>query len=406
VSGLLTFLRGGAFLTRERIALWSAALLIGFALAIAFLALSAHGANDYQGRPLGTDFSDVYAAGTFANEGHAEHAFDPAHQFGREQALFGKGTQFYGWHYPPFFLLIAAPLARLPYIPALLLWQIATLALYLLALRPLLRGISSKTWLPVALAFPAVFVNLTHGHNGFLTAALVACALNLLDSRPLLAGLCFGLLAYKPQFGVVIPLVLAATGRWRSFAAAAATVAALALAVTAIFGEAVWPAFLASARFTRAVVLEEGNTGFHKIQTVFAWARMWGASVPTAYVAQGIASLGVAAGLAVLWRSQASMAVKGAALCIAMILATPYALDYDMMVLAPAIALLAREGLAKGFSPYERTMLFALWAVPIVAREFAQITHIPLGVPIMAAAFAALLARHPVASARRAAIPA
>ena len=60
----------------------------------------------------------------------------------------------------------------------------------------------------LALAFPAVFVNLGHGHNGFLTAALIGFALLWLDRRPVVAGILFGLLAYKPQFGLMIPLVL------------------------------------------------------------------------------------------------------------------------------------------------------------------------------------------------------
>jgi len=91
-------------------------------------------------------------------------------------------------------------------------------------------------WLLLALAFPAVFVNLGHGHNGFLTAALIGAALVQLDRRPILAGLLFGCLAYKPQFGLLIPLVLAVSGRWRAFIAAAVTVAVLTLAVTLVFG--------------------------------------------------------------------------------------------------------------------------------------------------------------------------
>ena len=87
-------------------------------------------------------------------------------------------------------------------------------------------------WLLLALSFPAVFVNLGHGHNGLLTAALFGAALVVLDRRPLLAGLLFGLLAYKPQFGVLIPLVLIATWRWRTVAAAVGTVSALAIVTT------------------------------------------------------------------------------------------------------------------------------------------------------------------------------
>jgi hypothetical protein len=70
-----------------------------------------------------------------------------------------------------------------------------------------------------------------------------------------------------------------------------------------------------------------------------------------------------------------------------MLLATPYALDYDMTILAPAIALLSAHGIANGFRPYERALLTALWFVPIVAREFAGYTHVPLGVPVLLLAF-------------------
>ena len=122
-----------------------------------------------------------------------------------------------------------------------------------------LRKRDRPVWLLLAVAYPAVFVNLGHGHNGFLTAALMGGALVHLDRRPWLAGILFGLLAYKPQFGLMIPLVLVVTGRWRTIAAAAATVLALAAATTLVFGVDVWTAFLEGTRFTRIVVLEAGE---------------------------------------------------------------------------------------------------------------------------------------------------
>jgi hypothetical protein len=248
-------------------------------------------------------------------------------------------------------------------------------------------------WLLLAAAYPAVFVNLGHGHNGFLTAALIGGALVNLDRRPWLAGVLFGLLAYKPQFGLMIPLVLVVTGRWRTVAAAAATVVALAGAATLAFGIDVWGAFLEGSRFTRAVVLEAGNTGWHKIQSVFALVRMWGGSVPLAYAVQAAATVIVAGLLAWLWRSRADFALKAAALAIAALLATPYSLDYDLMVLAPAIALLAAHGLAHGFRPYEASALAVLWLVPLAARSVAQLTLIPLGVPAMLVVFMLILRR-------------
>ena len=395
MAGFIEVLRSGAWLSRERMRL-VAWLLLGFSFAaVVFIAATSDGLNDRFGRPLGTDYSNAYAAGTYVLDGMPSAPFDPPRQFAREQAIFGQATQFYGWHYPPFFLGLAALLATMPYWLSLLVWQGTTVVLYLLSIRAIVgtAGVSSKEWLPLALAFPAVIVCLGQGHNGFLTAALFAAALTQLDRRPLLAGLLIGLIAYKPQFGLLWPLALAASGRWRVFATAAATVAVLAVLVTLAFGIDVWSAFLASTKFTRSVVLEQGDTGWYKIQSVFSWVRLWGGSVDFAYAAQGAILLAVAASIAWLWRGKAAFPLKAAALLIGTLLATPYSLDYDLMLLAPAIAYLAVDGLQRGFAPWQKTILAALWIVPLVARSVPQAALIPLAVPIMLAAFVILLRR-------------
>jgi alpha-1,2-mannosyltransferase len=378
----LAFLRDGRFLSARALRAYPMMLMAGFAAAILFLGFTAHGVNDYAGRPLGTDFSNIYVAGLAALKGGAVSVFDIKAQWHNEQALFGQATPVYGWHYPPFFLLVAAPLALMPYRTALIVWQVSTLILYLWALRALIRKSAmpqwadGHAWLPLALGFSAVFVNLTHGHNGFLTAALFAGALANLQTRPLLAGLLFGLLAYKPQFGMLIPLALAAGGYWRSFAAAAVTVLGLAFAVTLLFGAEVWPAFFAGSHFTRTVILEQGATGFEKIQTFFSQVRLLGGPIALAYAMQGVALLFSALMVLWAWRKPHSFGARAAILCLATLIATPYALDYDLMLLAPALVLIAAEGRARGFRPYELSLLTLLWLLPFAARNFASATHI------------------------------
>ncbi|HEX4409601.1 MAG TPA: glycosyltransferase family 87 protein [Xanthobacteraceae bacterium] len=400
-------LRNGDWLTRERIRLIAVALLMASAAGFLFLVVTAHDGIDQQGRPLGTDFSNVYAAGTYVNEGNANAAFDPPQQFAREKTIFGGDTQFYGWHYPPYFLFVASLLALMPYGLALAVWQAVTLGLYLLVIRTIVvpkthaAESSHWEWLLFALAFPAVLINIGHGQNGFLTAALMGAALVLLDRRPIVAGILFGLLVYKPQYGVMLPIVLAVSGRWRCFAAAAATVVIATITTTLVFGLSVWPAFWESTHFTRVVVLEQGNTGWYKIQSIFAWARMWGAPIPLAYALQGTALIAIAAALAALWRSSASYPLKAAALCLATILTTPYSFDYDMMVLAPAIAFLAVDGIMRGFDPWEKTTLAALWLAPLLARSVAEATLIPIGVPAMLVIFILILRRAKLGSAVR-----
>ncbi len=256
-----------------------------------------------------------------------------------------------------------------------------------------LQGEVKKDWLLLAIAFPAVFINLGHGQNGFLTVALFGGALALLDRRPIVAGMLIGLLIYKPQFGLMIPLVLVPTGRWRVIFAAAGTIAAL-LAVTLLaLGPTVWPAFLDSMTITRVVLLEEGDIGWFKIQSVFAWVRLWGGPVGLAYLIQTIVTLAVAAALVWFWRSPARYPLKASALLIGSLLATPFCLDYDLMLLAPVMAFLALDGLRHGFCYWHKTVLAALWLVPLIARSVTEAVSIPLATPLLLAAFFFVLQR-------------
>jgi hypothetical protein len=390
LNGAARGIRTGDWVTTSRIRTYSAMILAFAVLMFGALIGTSQRLNDYQGRPLGTDFSNVYAAGKWTLAGRPEAPFDPELQHEMEKQAFGPDTPLYGWHYPPMFLALAALLASLPYVPALLVWQIATLAAYLATMRAIIPR--PEIWLP-ALAFPAVTLNIAHGQNGFLSAALFGGGLLLLDRRPVVAGTLIGLLCYKPQFGILIPLALVAAGYWRAvFTAAATVITVCALSWLAIGGGA-WLAFYKSLEFTRTVVLEQGGTGFHKIQSMFAAWRMWGAPLDISYIAQGTLSAIVAGLIFFLWRSPAAFALKAAALLIGAMLTTPYLLDYDLMLMAPALAVFVAHATEGGFHSYERSAIAFCWIVPLVARSVGEQTNTPLGLLALLLLFGLVLRR-------------
>jgi len=90
--GLIGLLRNGEWLTRERMRLVAGAVLLASLAGVAYLLATASGLNDYQNRPLGTDFSNVYAAGALVLDGRPEAPFYPAQHHAREQAIFGADT--------------------------------------------------------------------------------------------------------------------------------------------------------------------------------------------------------------------------------------------------------------------------------------------------------------------------
>ncbi|MGQ0741471.1 MAG: glycosyltransferase family 87 protein [Alphaproteobacteria bacterium] len=399
---VLDGLRDGPWLDADRMKIYPRLLLAGYVIAAIFYLAFSEGLIDSNGKPVGTDFVNVYAAGDMALAEDAAGAYDWAKHSESERALFpGRSIPYFGWHYPPLFFLIAAPLAFLPYALALGFYQVATLAAYAALMWRMLRP--NRDALLIALAFPAVFVCLFHGQNGFLTAALLGGGLLLLDRRPWLAGALLGALAYKPQF-VALPLLIPlVTLRWRVVVSATATIATFSVVTLVLFGPEVWSAFFASETLTRTIVLEQGSAGWHKIQSVFAGVRLLGGSIALAYAVQFAVALASIAATVWVWRSKTPYYVQCAVLCLAIPLVTPYLLDYDLVFLALPIAWLALEGRVSGFCPWEKSVLFLLWLMPLVARGVADLLHVPIGPLVIGLAFAFALARARTSLAARAA---
>jgi alpha-1,2-mannosyltransferase len=382
------------WINKERVTMYPWIFVALYIVAIVLVLGLSHNLIAPNGKNIGTDFMDVWAAGKMALEGHAADVYDYQKHFDVQRAALpwppGQRVPYYGWHYPPMFLIVATGLALLPYGWALALWMIATLPAYLATIRAILPG---RAALMAALAFPGVFVNLGHGQNGFVTAGLFGGGLLLLEKRPYIAGILFGLLAYKPQFGMLIPLALLAGGYWRAIISAAFTVLVTAAASYALFGIRTWQAFFGSLKLTRTVVLEQGPTGWEKIQSIFSAVRMSGGSIELAYGIQAVYGALAAGAVIWLWRSRAAQDLKSAALVTASLMVTPYVLDYDLIVLALPIAGLSARGLRHGFLPWEKITLFAVWLLPLLSRALAQYLHIPVAPLVMAMLLLVILRR-------------
>ena len=306
-------------------------------------------AKDGGGVP--SDFVNVWAAGKLVLAGKAAAAYDwPTHKLIEETALGHAFDGYFGWHYPPTFLFVAAALARLPYAVAFVLWTFGTFPAYLAAIRAV---IGDRIGYLLAAAFPAVLANVFVGQNGFLSAGLIGGALILLERRPLAAGALIGLLTYKPHLGLLFPLALAAGGYWRAFLAAAMVAALMAAASLFAFGGTSWTAFAANIPHASQAFLSAGWADWSKLQTAFGLVRTLGGSERLAWTVQVGIGLIAAGAVAALWLSRAPYELKAAALGTGAMLATPYLYMYDVVVLAVPLAFLVRLGRAREFLPHE-----------------------------------------------------
>jgi arabinofuranan 3-O-arabinosyltransferase len=328
--------------------------LIGLTLALGYLIvlggsyLKGDFLVDAQNRPIANDFVNVIAAGRLTLADDPPAAYDwPRHKQAEVDAIGHDFENYYGWHYPPTFLFVAAALATLPYLAAALSWLVATLCTYAAAIAGILGW---RTGVLVAFGFPAALWNVTAGQNGFLTAALIGGTLGLLERHPALAGVCLGLLTYKPQFGLLFPLALIADRRWLTIAVAAAVAIALAALSWLAFGSTSWEAFVHWIPITSRAVLTEGQADWSRLQSLFGLVRALGGSVQLAWTVQAIGSIAVAAAIVYLWRSRAAFDLKAAALAAGALVVAPYLYMYDLVVLAVAVAFLLRFALERGFT--------------------------------------------------------
>ena len=387
VSGVVKSLSDCAWLDAGRARAYARILLLVTLVgAVGWIALST-GGLDRQGKPIGADFVGFYTASRLALDGRADLAYDVGAHWAAQKALFGPELGYTAFFYPPPALLIYLPLALAPYFVALAVWLAATGFAFYRVLRGYLPSLD-----PVAFfAFPAVFVNADHGQNGFLSAALIGGGLLVMDRRPVLAGACFGAMAFKPHLALVIPFALVFARRWTVLIAAAAAAAAFCLISLAAFGAGAWSGFFADASFARAA-LENNLVGNEKMQSVFAAVRLLHGSLALAWGAQVLMALSALATLWLMQRRAFRPAAEAPAVVCAGLLASPFVLDYDLTLLAIPLVWLLRDGCQSGFLPFEKALMALAFALPLISRVVAGAAGLPLA-PLTIAALLALILR-------------
>lgn len=363
-------------------------IIIAVSVAIIIWSLAGRGINDPAGRPVGTDFVSFWTVSSALLTGSEHAIYSPeALKLLEHELLPIEKELFFAWQYPPIALLLVYPLAFFPYLWSLASWLAMGIACYITVLW---RILPQPLTLVVALAFPAVLLTVEHGQNALLSTSLLGWALLLLIRRPIAAGVLLGFLSFKPQLAVLLPIALIAGGHWKTILSAMLAGAGLIATTVALFGDAIWYEFLASMRLTRDI-LDQGLVPYYKMQSVFAAVRLLGGSLSLAYSLQAIVAAGAAAAVVWVWRGATDPDLKYAIVLVATPIATPFFLDYDLMIVAPAVSFLARKGLKAGIPSWQGTMLALLWIMPLVSRPIGACTGILLGPLVVAGVFVSIL---------------
>lgn len=312
---------------RVRLIAWLWVGLAGIAWLVDLLQQTKEGLSNGLGRPFGDDFVNYWSGAFLALHGRVAEIYDFAAFHGFEQSVTAQSIQYYHYSYPPVLLLLTLPLAVIPYVPALFVWLAATWYAFYRALG--LSGLAGA--LLLSLATPALFINAFGGQNGAMTAALLGGGLMLVDRRPIIAGILFGMMVYKPHLALMLPFALLAGRRWLVVFVTGATAALLVTISVAAYGVDAWLNYLHNIGVLRTVILEEGAGVSHRMVSVFVFARHFGASIGMSYAWQAVGALLAAVVIVRSWWRDEPAHIRNAILLTGTCLATPYLQDYDLV---------------------------------------------------------------------------
>jgi Glycosyltransferase family 87 len=354
------------FFTERRIRFYVLGVLVAYAIGLA-VKFSWHiWILQEDGKPSCIDFTTMWMSGIFAGSSDPARMYDDLAWPAAWKNLTGvEGCPLAQGHtsYPPLLLFFTYPLGLMPYLAAFAAWTMVTLLLYLVAIYLIVpRPIA----ILVALSPFPVFFNIFLGQNGFLVAGLMGLSLALMPRRPQLSGVLLGLLTFKPQIGILFPLALLVSGKWRVVISAMATSVVLIVTSAIVFGYQGWLSFI------RALV-DRGPNLSPRLESVYGLLWLAGVSPPIAWAIQLAVAGAVTAILCWIWARPLPHSLKAAALCSAAAMATPYVHGHDLCILAIAAAFLLKDSVERGFLPGDRLIMLFSWIVLFLGfRDFTS----------------------------------
>ena len=322
-------------------------------------------------------------------------------QDGSWQALFADWPlQGHPWLYPPSYLLLLLPFGYLSSGLGCAVFLLAS-SLALLAALWFYAGTHRVIHIAALFLSPAAMINFYLGQNAFLSAALICGGAMMLKRRPLAAGVLFGLLSYKPQLALLVPIALLAARSWKTLASAAATSVLLIAVSTALFGVDAWRSWIEMAGGA-SDLSALATAGRLSGASVFACAVLFGAAPPVATALQALAAVIAAGAVYISWRSQIPEALKLAVLLAATVFGAPHATGYDALLVAFAASLLFVHGMEHGFRPGEAVIALLAWAYPLITppvlHPLGRLAPAIVAVTIVVAMIRGLRVSEPAAS--------
>lgn len=378
--------KSGDWITAERVRIAAIMAVIAYFGLLIFVVFLPSPFKTPDGNYLVLDFNSFWTAAKLALSGDTLTQYSTQDFLDLQMEWMKGSDSAFAFFYPPTWLLYILPFGLLPQPLAYFIFNVLGVVIVTLFGRAVF-----KSWLLglMLCALPAAMNCLLHGQNGMLSAALLGGAMFALQHRKFaLAGIFIGLLSYKPQMGLVIPLALIFARHWRTFISASVTTLVVAAISLLAFGLDTWIGFFEQLP-TASYVLRNDIVDWEKMTSIYAALRIYGFSDSFAWAIQTLAAISIAVLLFFIWKplpagqkdkpmSDNQIAARATFLIAGGLLFTPFALAYDFTILLVPLALFAKAGGKTGFLPYEKTVLALIVIFSSVMARWAVLTGIPL----------------------------
>jgi alpha-1,2-mannosyltransferase len=388
-----TFLHS-RLLGRQRIR--AVAIILVFCLwGVCLVEYAKPGIVDRAGNIKFQDFLQFPISARLIASGHADQLYDDQVLAREIRAIVSRDTSVYlQYFYGPQVALPFTPLASLPFMAQAAIWVALSLLMYFVciyliwkrcaALRPYRALVAI-----CALAYPPLFHFFVRGQlSAVVLVCFTAAYLAFSVRRDFLAGVALGLLAFKPQFLVAIPLILLLAQAWKAFAGVVISAAAQLALTSLYFGRAVMQAYVArllhSAGHPGSTELLFSPIQMHSLHSFWELLIPWRPGVWLLYALTSFAVIGIAAAI---WKSSTLLALRFSALMVAAVLVNPHLYIYDLLALAPAFLLLTEwlvNNVRHPAKPTLDVLLYLAFVLPLFG-PLAHWTHLQLSVVVFVA---------------------
>ena len=305
------------------------------------------GLFDRAGNVKFQDFLPLYVSARMIAHGRALELYDQPVLAAEEFQIIGRQSavllpNLYG----PQVALLFVPLSRFSFPVAARIWAVLCLLIYCGCIYVVVKMCSSLTPYSTivaiaAAAYPPLFHSFVRGQvSALVLACFIAALLAFRSHRDWLAGIVLGLLIFKPQFLVAIPLVLLLARSWIAFVSLAASASAQLVLTWAWFGSPVIRAYCDAlwhvSRWIGSAELNLAPIQMHSLRSFWSLLVPWPQAAFPLYLVSSIAVVSIAAAT---WKSSSPLALRFAVLTLAAVLVNPHLFVYDLLVLAPALFL-------------------------------------------------------------------